>query len=80
MHFEIGEHFLFYFIWFLSRISQNLNQFEQRQRYSAMNNSAFPAQVYTGYRGKPNSYNIHEGQLNFSVVETSGYKVSKLAK
>jgi hypothetical protein len=28
------------------RVCKNLNQFEQRQRYSAMNNSAFPAQVY----------------------------------
>ena len=25
---------------------QNFNHFEQRQRYSAMNNSVFPAQVY----------------------------------
>jgi hypothetical protein len=30
----------------LDRICKNLNQFEQRQRNSAMNKSAFPAQVY----------------------------------
>jgi hypothetical protein len=50
----------------LDRVYKNLNQFEQRQRYSAMNNSAFPAQVYAAWKTFIGpSYDIHEGQLNF---------------
>jgi AraC-like DNA-binding protein len=57
-------------------ICQNLNQFVQRELYSAMNNSAFPEKVYTGCRGKP-SYDIHEGQLNFLLEQ--GFKVSEVS-
>ena len=60
----------------VDRVCQNLNQFEQQQRYSAMNNSAFPAQVYTGCRGEP-SYDTHEGQLNFLLEQ--GFKVSEVS-
>ncbi len=60
----------------VDRIFQNLNQFVHWERYSAMNNSAFPVQVYTGFRGKP-SYDIHEGQLNFLLEQ--GFKVSEVS-
>jgi hypothetical protein len=55
----------------MDRVCQSLNHFEQRQRFIAMNNSAFPAQVYTGCCRKP-SYDIHEGhackQKNFGAA------------
>ena len=60
----------------VDRVCQNLNQFVQRELYSAMNNSAFPEKVYTGCRGKP-SYDIHEGQLNFLLEQ--GFKVSEVS-
>ena len=48
-----------------------------RHRYSAMNNSAFPAQAYTVCRGK-RSYDIHEGQYNFLLEQDFG-KVSEVS-
>jgi hypothetical protein len=49
----------------------------RRQRYSAINNSAFPAQAYTACRGK-RSYDIHEGQLIF-LVKQGFSKVSEVS-
>jgi hypothetical protein len=62
----------------VNRVCQNLNQFVQRELYSAMNNSAFPAKVHTGCHGKP-LYDIHEGQLNFLLEQgLKGSEVSSM--